>query len=308
MRKKVNIAKILFSSASFAVLIIAHASVSLAANGSQGQQAPQQATAAAAPGQQMKLKGRISSRGADTVTVRDERGVDTVVLLTDNTSVKSKSSGIFHRGKNFEATSLLRGLPVEVEGAGNTEGQLVAQKVRFNESDLKTAMTVESRVAPVEEATKQMSGQIEEGRALAMNAHDEAARANARITGLDDYDVRETVTVYFPVNRYTLSAQDKQALDSLATKAESMKGYVIEVAGFTDSTGNANRNLDLSQRRADAVVQYLTVAHNIPPRRMVTPIGYGETRSAADNNTPEGRRQNRRVEVKILANRGLASN
>jgi outer membrane protein OmpA-like peptidoglycan-associated protein len=286
--------------------LLVYASVSLANNGSQGQPAPKQASLVAA-GQTMKLKGRINSRGADTITIRDEKGVDTVVLLTDNTSVKSKGSGLFHRGKNFEATSLLRGLPVEVEGAGNTEGQLVAQKIRFNESDLKTAMTVESRVAPVEEATKQMSGQIEEMSAVAMGARDEAAKANERITGLDDYDVSDMVTVYFPVNRYTLSPQDKQALDTIATKAETMKGYVIEVAGFTDSTGNPDKNFQLSQRRADAVVQYLTVAHNIPPRRMVTPIGYGETRSAAENSTPEGRSKNRRVEVKILTNRGLTS-
>ena len=80
-------------------------------------------------------------------------------------------------------------------------------------------------------------------------------------------------------------------------------GRVMEVAGFADSTGNADQNLALSQRRADAVVQYLVVTHNIPPRRIVTPIGYGDTRSGAEN-TPEAQRLDRRVETKILVSRG----
>jgi OmpA family len=71
------------------------------------------------------------------------------------------------------------------------------------------------------------------------------------------------VTVYFPVNKDTLAANDKKALDGLAGNALGMKGYVIEVAGFADSTGNTDKNLELSQRRADAVVQYLAISHKI---------------------------------------------
>jgi outer membrane protein OmpA-like peptidoglycan-associated protein len=102
-----------------------------------------------------------------------------------------------------------------------------------------------------------------------------------------------------------LTATDKKALDGIATKALAMKGYVIEVAGFADSTGDADKNLELSQRRADAVVQYLVISHNIPPRRIVTPIGYGDTRSG-DDKTPETQRLDRRVDTKILVSRGQA--
>lgn len=276
-------------------------------------------TKAVPSGAKMEIKGRINQRAVDTIVVRDANDMDIVVLLTDETTIKSnkKGLGVFRRGKNFEATSLLRGLMIAVEGTGNSDGQLVAKEVKFNEADLKDVMTVQSRVQPVEEETKRLSGQLDATTDAAKKAQEDATRANEsadaahqrlnsvndRITGLDDFVVQQTVVVYFPLNKYTLAADDKKALDGLADKALAMKGYVIEVAGFADSTGDADKNLALSQRRADAVVQYLALTHNIPPRRIVTPIGYGDTRSGSDN-TREGQRLDRRVETKILVSRG----
>ena len=111
--------------------------------------------------------------------------------------------------------------------------------------------------------------------------------------------------VTFRVNSAVLSPEAKQQLDELAAKALSAKGYVIEVAGHTDSTGSAAKNFHLSQERAEAVVQYLAVNHKIPLRRFITPMGYGKTEAVADNTTSSGRAQNRRVEVKVLLNRGM---
>jgi OmpA-OmpF porin, OOP family len=80
---------------------------------------------------------------------------------------------------------------------------------------------------------------------------------------------------------------------------------MIEVSGHTDSTGGEQKNMRLSRNRAESVVEYLTVKHKIPARRFITPMGYGKSDAVADNSTLAGRAQNRRVEVKILANRGL---
>jgi OOP family OmpA-OmpF porin len=88
-------------------------------------------------------------------------------------------------------------------------------------------------------------------------------------------------------------------------KASAAKAYMIEVAGHTDATGSDAKNFRLSRARADAVVQYLAVTHKIPLRRFVTPMGYGKTDYVADNTTAEGRSQNRRVDVKMIINRGL---
>jgi OOP family OmpA-OmpF porin len=285
-------------------------------------------------GQKMKVDGVVVRRDADTFTVRDNNGVDTVVRLTDTTSVKSKG-GFLRSGTNYGTTSILRGLNVEVEGRGDSSGQLVATKVRFSSSDLRVARTVESRVDPVEsrvgtaegrieqveQNSQRLSGQIDELAAVS-NAARGGARAaqqtadaavagvnatNERISSLDDYVPQESIAINFKVNSSVLSRDAKARLDEIATKALNAKGYVIEVSGYTDATGSVEKNRILSTRRADAVVRYLAENHRIPLRRIVTPFGYGESQSVADNRTREGRAQNRRVEVKVLVSRGLQS-
>lgn len=283
-------------------------------------------------GQKMKVEGIVTRRDADTFTVRDMNGVDTVVRLTDSTSVKTKG-GFLRSGTNYGTTSILRGLSVEVEGRGDSSGQLVAQKVRFNNSDLRVARSIESRVDPVEnrvgtaenridqveQNSQRLSGQIDElaavsnaarGGAKAAQQTADAAVAgvnatNERISSLDDYVPQETAAINFRVNSAVLSRDAKTQLDEIATKALNAKGYVIEVSGFADSTGSVEKNRMLSTRRADSVVRYLAENHRIPLRRIVTPFGYGESQAIADNRTRQGRAENRRVEVKILVNRGL---
>src|SRR5207253_7684978 len=110
----------------------------------------------------------------------------------------------------------------------------------------------------------------------------------------------------FSVNSAVLSAEARQQLDDFATKALATSGYMIEVSGHTDSTGSETKNMRLSRDRAEAVVEYLTVNHKIPARRFITPMGYGKAEAVADNSTSTGRAQNRRVEVKMLVNRGLS--
>src|SRR5947209_17086714 len=91
--------------------------------------------------QKVKIKGVVTRRDADTFVVRDNNGVDTVVRLDDRTSVKA-NGGFLRSGSNYAQTQILRGLNLEVEGRGNASGDLVAEKVRFNESDLRVARAV----------------------------------------------------------------------------------------------------------------------------------------------------------------------
>jgi OmpA-OmpF porin, OOP family len=267
-----------------------------------------------------KIKGRITQREVDTFTV-DQSGVSTVVLLTDSTSVKTnkKGLGLIRRGEEYAVTSLLRGLIVEVEGVKNAKGQLVAEKIRFDEADLKETLTVESRVAPVEESQKQLAGKVDEvgttakdAKAVATDAKSEAAKANAgvaatnqRISGLDNFDEKKKATVFFAVNSYAIAPEAKKELDAIAHEALNSTGYILEVTGFADPTGDAQKNIALSQQRADAVVKYLAINGKIPMRRIVTPIGYGATRSSADSKSEEALKQERRVEAKLLINRGI---
>ncbi|HYV25561.1 MAG TPA: OmpA family protein [Pyrinomonadaceae bacterium] len=285
-------------------------------------------------GQKMTLKGVVVKRDADTFTVRDMSGVDTVVRLTDRTSVKTKG-GFLRGGTNYGATNILRGLNLEVEGRGGSNGELTAEKVRFNDTDLRTARAVESRATPledratasegrlteVEQNAQKLSGQLDElaavsnaarGGAKAAQATADAAVAgvnatNDRISALDDYVPQETAAVNFRTGSAVLNPDAKTKLDEIATKALNAKGYVLEVTGFADSTGNTNFNRQLSQRRADAVIRYLVENHQIPLRRIVTPYGFGESNPVADNKTRDGRAENRRVEVKVLVSKGITS-
>jgi outer membrane protein OmpA-like peptidoglycan-associated protein len=256
-------------------------------------------------GSKMKFRGVVISRDADNFTIRDRTRQDYQVRITDNTSIKT-NGGFLRSGKKYPVTDILRGLIVEVEGRGDAQGQLVADKIRFNESDMRAAVTAETRVGPVEANQERMAGQMDELYAVAAEARTQAANANERITALDEYDTQETVAVTFRVNSAVLSPEAKQQLDDFATKALNAKGFMIEVAGHTDSTGGETKNFRLSQQRAEAVVQYLAVNHKIPLRRFITPMGYGKTEAVADNTTAEGRAQNRRVEVKMLSNRGMS--
>ena len=128
---------------------------------------------------------------------------------------------------------------------------------------------------------------------------------NERISALDDYTPMENTAVNFRTGSAVLLPDAKAKLDEIATKALNAKAYVVEVTGHADATGNANFNRQLSQRRADAVIRYLVEQHKIPLRRIITPYGFGASEPIADNKTREGRGQNRRVEVKILVNKGL---
>ena len=255
-------------------------------------------------GAKMKFRGVVISRDAEVFTIRDRSRADYQVLITDNTSIKTHG-GFLRSGKKYPVTDILRGLIVEVEGRGDNQGQLVADKIRFNESDMRAAITSDTRVSPVEANQERMAGQMDELYAVAAEARAEVKAVNERVSALDDYDVQETVSVTFRTNSAILSPEAKAQLDTLAAKATGARAYMIEVAGHTDSTGSDAKNFRLSRARADAVVQYLAVAHKIPLRRFVTPMGYGKTDSVADNTTAEGRSQNRRVDVKMIVNRGL---
>lgn len=279
-------------------------------------------------GQKYKIKGVVVAKDDNSFTVRDTVGVETKVIMTSATSVKTKG-GFFGGSKTTPMEAIVRGLNMEVEGRGDTTGALAATKIRFDKDDLAVAQSIESRVAPAEERLTQaeqnaerISGQIDElvavsnaargGAKAAQDTADAAVAAvnatNQRITSLDDYVVQSTETVNFKVNSAVLSPDAKAALDEVATAALQLKGYVIEITGFASAEGSTAKNKALSQKRAQAVIDYLVETHNIPLRRIGQSYGFGELQAVADNTTREGREQNRRVEVKLLVSRGLNQN
>lgn len=283
----------------------------------------------AVAGQKYKIKGVVVAQDdANTFVVRDSVGVDTKIVVTPDASIKTKG-GFFGGGDKFPASSIVRGLNVEIEGVGDTTGAIAVNKVRSSKDDLRMATAINSRVAPAEDRitaaeqnAQRISGQIDELMAIsnaakggAKAAQDTADAAvagvnatNKRISDLDDYVIQTTATVNFRVGSAVLSPEAKTQLDEVATTAAGLKGYMIEITGFASADGSAKANKALSERREKAVREYLIDNHNISLRRFTPSYGFGELQAVADNSTREGREQNRRVEIKLLVSRGINQN
>jgi len=279
-----------------------------------------------ASGQKLKIQGVVVAKENDnTFILRDTTGNDTRIVIEPNASVRS-NGGFLKSGDKYTPTSIVRGLNMQVEGRGDANGSLAVDKVRFDKLNLESAQALDTRVTPVEERVsaaeqnaQRLSGQIDElmaisnaakGGAKAAQETADAAVAgvnatNKRISDLDDYTVQTTATVNFKVASAVLSPEAKAQLDQVATAASSLKGFMIEVTGFASAEGGQKLNKNLSERRAQAVKDYLIEQHNIPLRRLTTSYGYGALQPVADNTTREGREQNRRVEVKLLVSRGI---
>jgi outer membrane protein OmpA-like peptidoglycan-associated protein len=282
-----------------------------------------------ASGEKYKIQGVVVAKDNDqTFVIRDTTGNDTRVVIAPEASVKTKG-GFFGGGDRIASNQIVRGLYMTVEGRGDSAGNLAATKVRFDKNDFRTAQSIESRVGPAEarltaaeENQQKVAGQIDELMAIsnaarggAKAAQDTADAAiagvnatNQRISAMDDYVVQSTATVNFRAGSAVLSPEAKASLDEVATASQGLKGYTIEVTGFASSEGGTKLNKTLSQRRAQAVIDYLVETHNVPLRRIGTSYGFGELQAVADNSTREGRQQNRRVEVKLMVSRGINQN
>ncbi|HXQ73791.1 MAG TPA: OmpA family protein [Pyrinomonadaceae bacterium] len=281
-----------------------------------------------------KFKGVVVKRDSDSFTMSETQGGPlTTVILTADTEVKSHKRGVFRGSKEYGASYILRGLRLEVDGTRNADGAIIAEKIRFDEQDLRTAQALKATLDPAEaelnsklaEQQKQqemLAGQIEENRALttqAQAAADAAAEsakkaqqtadyANNRINGLDDFDPIKTITVQFATGSSKLGPKAKSTIDEAAVwvKTQNTKGWVMAVIGYADSTGSSQRNIDLSERRANAVIYYIVNKYKMPLNRLVQPFGYGQLEPVAENKTKAGRAKNRRVEIRLMVNKGIS--
>ncbi len=291
-------------------------------------------------GQETKVQGVIISREGDTLKLRADDDSIGTIDLTSTTKIQLKSGVIFHHKAVMNVDSLVPGLHVEAQGKGNEKGDLIADKVTFDPNSMRASRQIDTRVSPLESRTgtletragtlesragqmenrqgqledkaNQLGMQVGQVKSVADQANQGAEKANqgvnavnGRVGDIDNYDVKDTATVYFKLGSSVLTPEAKKDLDDLAAKALQQKGYMLDVEGFADTTGNAARNQQLSEARASSVIHYLEEQANIPVRRILAPTGMGTSHEVADNKTAQGRKQNRRVEVKILVSQGL---
>jgi OOP family OmpA-OmpF porin len=135
----------------------------------------------------------------------------------------------------------------------------------------------------------------------AQEAYNRVDNLSGVVANLDNYKQLNDVSVTFAFDKAVLTASDKKQLDDLATGLTSARGYIIELTGGTDSVGDAAYNYQLSQRRADAVANYLQTKYNIPPHKFYL-VGIGKDQQVANDSTAAGRAKNRRVDIKLMTN------
>ncbi|MFM5908820.1 MAG: OmpA family protein [Novosphingobium sp.] len=233
------------------------------------------------------VKGVISARNGEKIKVTAADGSNTVVLVNDETRIKS-GGGLFGGGKQkLTAQSLLNGLPVTVKTMQSDAG-LVASQVTFKSNDLKTAVMIRNGT----------SQQFDEQAAAT-----EALRG--RMGDIDKYNIKDTTNVFFDTGKTALSYGAKADLCAAAAKAEATNNALLLVVGYTDSVGSDDYNQLLSEKRAGAVINYLQQVCHWKPWRMLTPTGMAKADPLASNDTPEGKAQNRRVSVNVLVSKGL---
>lgn len=261
-------------------------------------------------GQKVETEGLILTRDGDSLTV-DTRDLGKVVVsITDSTKVQAPT-GLF-RHKDMEMTSLVPGLEVRVKGVGTDNGQVQADRIRFDEDSLKRAQQMHAAMTATnaQVATNQQ-GVAQNQAGVASNAagidqHSaQIQAAQKRFDDLTEWDTKKDITLNFETGKSDLSDDHKQQLSAIAKDAKGMKGYLIEVMGFASTTGNAQQNQQLSQDRAENVEDFLH-QQGVPLKNLVNTAAMGTTSPVASNDTQMGQLQNQRVEVKLLLNRGLA--
>ena len=288
-------------------------------------------SASAFAGDKVKGKGVVTMRSGDSLTVETDEGTTTVVVTPD-TKVQHPI-GLGARKKQVGPEVLIPGLRLKFEGMGD-QNQVTAETITFDQDDLSLAKVIQAGLNPVAQQTSVHTQQIATGKAAiqanqaAIEAAQQEIEANKqriaanqdqiaevsrstaqRFSELGQYSVKDQTTVYFATGDYTIGAEYKQPLADLAKQAlqsDNPKAYLLQVSGFADSVGKAADNQVLSKHRAEAVVAYLLQECSIPVGRIVAPGALGEANPTASNETPSGRSENRRVEVKLLINKGIA--
>lgn len=240
--------------------------------------------------QSATVKGLITARNGDQLTVTSQDGTKSTFTLSGATVVKAAEGGLGLRKEAEPVSALVPGLPVAVSATGSA-----ANSITFKASDLKTADMIQAGVAQEDENLQAQAT----ANALA------TANLKSDVANINKFDIKGSATVLFATNSRALTAAGQQQLLALAKQAKAMPAYMISVVGYTDSTGKATYNTKLSGERASAVTTFLEQKGGIPPYRMLSPGALAAYDPAASNESASGKADNRRVTVQIMVSKGL---
>jgi outer membrane protein OmpA-like peptidoglycan-associated protein len=283
----------------------------------------------ASSGDKVKNKGVITLRTGDTLTVKTSEG-DFTVTINSDTKIQHPVGLTGMRKKQDTPEVLLPGLKMSFEGtAGSGENQVDAKAITFDSDDLALAEVIQAGLNPTaQQQARNMqtysTNKTSTDAAIAGNKQEIAAnqqRIDANKANLEEVSqstqkrfgemgevvTKDQYTVLFATGDYSLSDAAKQELANVAKQGLTYsKGWGISVAGFADASGDAAANQVLSKERAQAVVAYLLQECGVPVGRILAPGAMGETNPVGSNESSSGRAENRRVDVKLLLNKGVA--
>jgi len=238
-----------------------------------------QSPALAAPAE---IEGAIVTSGHGQLVVKTTSG-DQTIVVAPNTRVRSVS-GMFGANKGeVSHAALLPGLHIWVEG-DNSSGHIVAKEIEYKAKDYKTAVAIN---AGVQETARR-----------------EAELRNA-YKKMGEWDIRAETNVYFKTGSAAISSSDRQHLMTLASEAKNYKGYVVSVLGYADPRGNAAANEKLSNRRAQAVINYLKQSGHLLPARVLSASAMGEMHIPVEQQSEASHANARRVTVRVLTSSAL---
>lgn len=255
-----------------------------------------------------KIEGIISAREGDEIWVTTQAGQTVTIALDADTKVRGTGGFLGLNRKTISTDLLLNGLPVTVETM-QWEGGFIASEVKFKNRDLETAAMIRNGTA--QQFAQQGAAITENTAGIDENSADIDANTAAtealrgRVGDIDKYNIKGTTNVFFDTGKWNLSPQARTDLCGAVDEANALDNALLLVVGYTDSTGSYEVNQRLSERRAGRVVNYLQQECGWQPWRMLSPTGMAASDPLADNSTPEGKAQNRRVSVNILVSKGL---
>lgn len=268
-----------------------------------------------------KIEGIIVSRDGDSFVVRGNLGATTNVMLTKSTKIDKLKGLVGVRSDEVSADILVPGLRVSVEPESPGKQSTNAKSVQFHTEDLEAAQGIQgaltvpqqhilSLIAKVNAQEKELAAQkqLHEQQIAALKSDIDTrfTSANERFSKLDQYDVQAELNVLFDRNSATLSNRAKEDLKAFAEKAKTYKGYLVQVAGFADSTGNGIINQELSDRRAAGVANFLRQSCDLGMSRVLATVAMSNSK-ASPANEDEGNAADRRVTVRIAINKGIAN-
>ncbi len=275
------------------------------------------------------LQGMIIGRDGPTMYVKvgDTRQI---VTLQYNTQATEKGGFLGMSHKNLGVAALVPGLEVKVDGSYDPDHKLVAKKVEFTRGSMRTANQIDAGLNPVnakvaaqqdaimsarrdiestqrdiDASKQQIAANAQTEQADASAAKQAVAQTNGRIGQLDQYEEKGSLTVNFRNGSAVVSKEDKDQLEDFIKTAANTQGFMVQVQGFASAVGNPALNQRLSSERAEAVLTIIQQSGAVPLTRILAPAAMGTTNQVADNKTRDGQKQNRRVVVTILVNKGI---